>query len=149
MRLITPLVISLLGMALVGCTQAQRIAIRNDLSESIIAEVSIAHPSKLEISSPLNRQHFVTTVQPGQTWRSWRATRSERIDLPSHMVNAGLLVRFRAWGGQPRTYFIGTRENIEVRVEPHPDGHYRVTAPDADGNMVVHKPSDLDWFFGK
>lgn len=132
---------------LVGCSSNQSITINNGLDESIVVEVATAHPGKLEISSPLNRREFVATVNAGEAWKSSQAEKSERVDLPPHMANAGVLARFRTWGGEPRAYFVGTRDDVVIRVEPDVNRRYRVLTVGADGVPVEIEESQADWFY--
>jgi hypothetical protein len=147
MRLSALLVLSLLGTTLTACARVQHVTVHNELGESIVVEIATAHPSKLEVSSPLRRHEFVVTVNAGETWKSSQTGKSDRVDLPPHMVNAGLLARFRAWGGEPRTYFVGTREDVVIWVEPAANRRYRVLTVNEDGVPIEVEESKTDWFY--
>lgn len=147
MRLSALLVVSLLGATITACARVQHVTIHNKLSESIIVEIATAHPSKLEVSSPFERHEFVATMNAGETWKSSQAGKSDRVDLPPHMVNAGLLIRFRSWSGEPRTYFVGTREDVVIWVEPPANHRYRVLTVNEDGVSMEVEESKTDWFY--
>lgn len=124
-----------------GCARVPRITVQNDLSESVIAHVSMPSPGKLKLAAHYP-QAFDKTLRPGEVWRSSRAKGSERVRSDPSIGGGVLMIRLQTWGGEPRVYVIRTREDAVVRIEPDADEYYRVIASGPEGAPISVVRSD-------